>query len=169
MATILLGLGSNVGDRLANLQLACDLLMRAIPMLQTASVYATAPMYVEDQAVFYNSALIGSTDLDPRSLLKVLKSVEQEVGRRVGRRYGPREIDIDLIAYGNLRYRFGDQLEVPHHLVAERRFVLQPLADVAHDFDLPGLGKISVLLERTNGQRDSVNKVENAVLSIHRH
>ena len=169
MPVVLLALGSNVGDRHANLQAALDALARTIKVHATSAIYETAPMYVTDQPAFYNSALTASTDLSPRELLKTLKAAEAEIGRYPEKRYGPREIDIDLITFGSLVYRFGNQLEVPHHLVAERRFVLEPLHDLDPDASLPGLGKISILLERTNDQRGSVQKVENAVLSIHRH
>jgi 7,8-dihydro-6-hydroxymethylpterin-pyrophosphokinase len=103
-------------------------------------------------------------------LLRSLKEAEAEVGRELGRRYGPREIDVDLIAYGNLRYRFSEGeatiLEVPHHLVAERRFVLQPLFDIASDWELPGLGQVRSLLVRTNSQAESVQKVADAFLPV---
>lgn len=168
---VLLGLGSNVGDRLAHLSEAVEHLSSHMRLLAASEVYETAPMYVNDQPPFYNAAALAETDLSPRELLSVLKGIESEIGRRASTRYGPREIDIDLLAYGRLSYRFGDgagpKLQVPHSKIAERRFVLQPLADIAPDFRLPGLGVVSDLLDRTKEQSDSVRRTGHGVLSIH--
>jgi 2-amino-4-hydroxy-6-hydroxymethyldihydropteridine diphosphokinase len=169
MPEILLALGSNVGDRLANLHAATELLQAHVQLLGASAVYETAPMYVEDQKPFLNAALRAATTLSPMALLKTLKGLEGEVGRSAGQRYGPREIDIDLIAYGCLRYRFrggARDLELPHPRVAERRFVLQPLFDVNPDARLPGLGLVRELLQRTSEQAHDVHRIEHALLPI---
>ncbi len=172
MPQVLLGLGSNVGDRLSHLRQAVEALSQVLDLQAASRVYETAPMYVEDQGAFYNAALLAATELSPLTLLKRLKGVESEIGRAKGVRYGPREIDIDLLAYGVLRYRYSckDQkkLEVPHVRMTERRFVLAPLSDIAPQFLLPGLGVVCELLLRTNEQAESVKAVEDAVLPIHR-
>ena len=171
MPRVLLGLGSNVGDRLVNLQSAIRELRHVIDVDAVAAVYETAPMYVVDQPSFLNSALAGRTSLSPRALLFQLKAAEERIGRVSGERFGPRMIDIDLLSYGALAYRFVDRgelkLQVPHPKIAERRFVLAPLAELDSGAMLPGLGVVAGLLERTNDQADSVTRVKDAVLSIH--
>jgi 2-amino-4-hydroxy-6-hydroxymethyldihydropteridine diphosphokinase len=167
---VLLALGSNVGDRLANLCAAVEALSQRIDLLAVSSIYETAPMYLTDQQPFLNAALRAKTLCYPLQLLRLLKDTEVEVGRRAGKRFGPREIDIDLIAYGCLRYHFkgGERpLEVPHPRVAERRFVLQPLSDVSPDASLPGMGSIRELLDRTSEQARDVQRIEHALLPIH--
>jgi 2-amino-4-hydroxy-6-hydroxymethyldihydropteridine diphosphokinase len=166
---VFLGLGSNVGHRLSHLRHAVSLLSAEIEVLRVASVYETAAMYVTDQPAFYNSALVASTDLAPMRLLKRLKSVEAEIGRSQGVRYGPREIDIDLLACGCLSYRFDidgeTRLQVPHPKTGERRFVLAPLYELSPELVLPGLGAVGTLLQMTDGQSDAVQIVANAGLN----
>jgi 2-amino-4-hydroxy-6-hydroxymethyldihydropteridine diphosphokinase len=168
---ILLGLGSNVGDRLANLRRAVEALDFLEP-IAASRVYETAPMYVTDQPAFYNAALLAQSDLSPLALLRAVKDAEVRVGRSLGQRFGPREIDIDLLAYGSLAYRFSAggelRLQVPHPRVAERLFVLQPLHDVDPHALLPGIGRVSELIERISDQADTVKVVYDAVLPLHR-
>ena len=94
------------------------------------------------------------------------------MGRLERTRYGPREIDVDLVLYGALAYRFMDRgtvsLEVPHPRLSERRFVLQPLVDVWPEACVPGMGDASALLARTEASAATVLKASHAVLSIHR-
>lgn len=127
-------------------------------------------MYVESQPPFYNAAATGETDLGPRALLRRLKQIEDKLGRKTGQRYGPREIDLDLIAYGSVKYvfRMDDEIAfaVPHALVGERRFVLQPLFDLDPNIQLPGLGRVDHLLESTTHQASTVRKVSDGVLSV---
>ena len=167
---VLLALGSNVGDRLGNLCAAVDALSQRLELLAVSSIYETAPMYVTDQQPFLNAALRARTSDYPLKLLRQLKQTETEVGRRDGERFGPREIDIDLITYGRLRYLFrgGErELLVPHPRVPERRFVLQPLFDVSPDASLPGVGSIRDLLARTSDQAQDVQRIEHAILPVH--
>ncbi len=126
-------------------------------------------MYVADQPPFLNAALCGISHDGPLLLLRKLKDLEQELGRTPRERNGPREIDIDLLAYGSLKYRFagGLRLTVPHPRVVERRFVLQPLADLAFDFHLPGLGTVRELLIQTNDQAADVVRLDHALLPVH--
>ncbi len=172
MATVLIALGTNVGDRLENLQRAVDALRSLIQIHLVSAVYETAPMYVTDQGPFYNAALKASTDLGPRALLAVLKQCEAHLGRQDRPRFGPREIDLDLISYGQLIYRFEGAertLQVPHPRSPERRFVLAPLADVAPNVNLPGFGRVSDLLQQTSTPAEHVVKLPNAILSIRSH
>src|SRR5919202_64866 len=106
-----LGLGSNVGDRLANLRAAAELL----PVVARSSVYETEPQgEVLDQPDFLNACVEIETDLPPEELLYVCKVVEAETGRLIGGpRHGPRTIDIDLLLLGDLEYR-SDRLQIPH-------------------------------------------------------
>lgn len=169
MPEVLLALGSNVGDRLANLRDALEALGTNLDLLAVSAIYETAPMYVVEQQPFLNAALRAQTGCYPLELLRLLKQTETEVGRQTGQRFGPREIDIDLIAYGSLKYSLkgGDRdLELPHPRVAERRFVLQPLFDVDPDGRLPGLGTIRELLARTEDQAQDVHRIEHALLPV---
>lgn len=172
MAVALIALGSNVGDSVANLRLALDLLGRQTDVLAVSDIYETEPMYVENQPKFQNAAVRVSTYLSPLQLLETLKGIESEVGRLRRERYGPREVDLDLIAYGSLSYVFESmgetKLTVPHPRTPERRFVLEPLNDVAPHFDLPGLGVVSDLLQATKDQAASVQRREDVALSFHR-
>ena len=130
MASVLLGLGSNVGDRLASLQAAVAGLAPAAVPTAVSAVYETRPMYVEDQAPFLNIAVAAETRLGPQDLLARLKGLERRLGRTPGVRFGPRRIDIDILLFGD--EAAGDpDLEVPHPRMLERAFVLVPAADVA--------------------------------------
>jgi len=140
MAEACLALGSNLGDRLANLGAAVAALAPAVRVAAVSPVYETAPAYVEDQPHFLNAALRGETSLSPEDLLRHVKDVERRVGRRPTRRYGPRVVDIDILFLGDTVLST-PSLTIPHPLMAERRFVLQPLADIAADWRHPVLGR----------------------------
>ena len=169
VALVLIALGSNLGDRLGAMQRALDALSSSIKWKRASKVYETKPMYVEDQPAFLNAAVLGETSLGPFGLLALLKSTELSIGREGGERFGPREIDLDLIAYGQLRLssRRGERsLELPHPRLLERRFVLAPLADVAGELNLPGMGRVDELLLATKEQAGDVMIVNDAVLSV---
>lgn len=172
MPEIVIALGSNVGDSVARIGQAVELLWEHMHVSAVSPLYRTEPMYVLDQPPFINGALLAETTASPRDLLRICKSVEAEIGRLARERYGPREIDVDLIAYGRLKYRFQDEgrvvLELPHPRVIERRFVLAPLADIAPELDLVGLGTVENLLIQTNDQAGSVLRIDHADVSIHR-
>jgi len=159
-----------VGDREGYLRRAVERLGRALTLVKASAVYETAPMYVEDQPPFLNAALSANTDLGPLALLRLLKRVEAEVGRAQRERYGPREIDLDLVAYGVAAYRFVERgrtiLEVPHPRAPERRFVLQPLFDLDPQLELSGLGSVNDLLQATETDVESVRRLEHVVLSL---
>lgn len=171
MAVVLVGLGTNVGDREGHLRLALQFLNDRLGPLTVSSVYETEPMYVTDQPAFLNAAASVTTDVGPLGVLRLLKRTEQEVGRFPRERFGPREIDLDLIAYGSVSYRYEHigkvVLQVPHPRVVERRFVLAPVAEIAPDFVLPGLGSVMRLLDATNLQTESVQKREDGHLSLY--
>ena len=137
---IYLGLGSNVGDRRAALDAACAALEPKLRVLRRSPIYATAPWGFTEQAEFLNQVLEVESDLAPKELLKLLKSVELQLGRQ--RRFvnGPREIDVDILLYDDLVLD-EDGLQVPHPSIVERAFVLVPLAELAPNAVIPGTGK----------------------------
>jgi 2-amino-4-hydroxy-6-hydroxymethyldihydropteridine diphosphokinase len=134
-----LGLGSNVGDRLANLRAARDaLVLYEVAVEASSSVYETAPQgEVLDQPDFLNAAVRVRTALGPEELLEAAKSVERDIGRPPGGvRHGPRPIDVDVLLLGDLEYSSG-RLSLPHREVTSRRFVLEPLLELDPDLALP--------------------------------
>lgn len=140
MATVYLGLGTNLGDRFANLKAAVAALEAVAKIDALSRVYETAPLYVTDQPAFLNMAVRAATNLAPADLLHRLKAIESELGRVGGVRYGPRLIDLDILMYDDRMVEAAD-LIIPHPRLAERRFALAPLADIAADIRHPALGR----------------------------
>lgn len=141
MAQVYIGLGSNLGDRIEHLRAALEKLDTVMALDQLSTVYETAPKYVVDQPPFLNMAVGGETALLPPELLEQLKLFEIEIGRvPAAERYGPRAIDLDILFYGDAVIEQTD-LQVPHPLMAEREFVLRPLADIAAGKQHPVTGK----------------------------
>jgi 2-amino-4-hydroxy-6-hydroxymethyldihydropteridine diphosphokinase len=135
-----LGLGSNIGERLAHLQAAIAALgQRGITVSASSSVYETEPVgLVLDQREFFNACIAIETDDGPEELLRACKEVERAVGREPsGVRHGPRVIDVDVLLLDDLVYR-SDRLSLPHPEVTSRRFVLVPLLELDPDLTLPG-------------------------------
>lgn len=130
MARVYLGLGTNLGDRLANLRAAVVALGELGQVVRLSSVFETAPLYVTDQPAFFNMAVCLDTPLSPQTLLVRLKALETELGRVTSRRYGPRLIDLDILLHGELVVEQPD-LSIPHPRLTERRFALAPLAEIA--------------------------------------
>jgi 2-amino-4-hydroxy-6-hydroxymethyldihydropteridine diphosphokinase len=152
MPTVYLALGTNLGDRPANLRAAVDSLPPAVNFLAGSPVYETPPWGLTDQPAFLNMAVRGETALPPLELLRRLKQLEVSLGRQPGVRWGPRLIDIDILFYDDLVI---DQpgLIVPHPRLHERAFVLVPLADLAPDLVHPVLGKsVRELLAGVNAE-----------------
>jgi 2-amino-4-hydroxy-6-hydroxymethyldihydropteridine diphosphokinase len=135
-----LGLGSNVGDRRANLQRAVELLpARGVTVLASSSTYDTDPVgEVLDQPDFLNACIRIETELGPEELLDACKDVERELGRDLegGIRHGPRPIDVDLLLLGDTAYA-SERLTLPHEQVLARRFVLIPLLELDMDLAVP--------------------------------
>ncbi len=140
--TALLSLGSNLGDRLANLRAALATLEAGIPhtSFAVAPIYETEPVDVPEQWAeqsYCNTAVALETDLAPDVLSATVHAIEEKLGRRRMGYHAPRTIDIDIVAFGDARSSRPD-LRLPHPEAASRRFVLQPLADICPDFVLPG-------------------------------
>lgn len=135
--TVYIGLGSNLGDRVAHLREAVNRLSEVIKIEQVSRLYVAAPLgYVRDDA-FVNAALKARTDLKPLDLLRELQEIERAMGRRRVT-YGPRPIDLDILYYGSWQMET-IELTIPHPRLAQRAFVLKPLADIAPDLMHPVL------------------------------
>jgi 2-amino-4-hydroxy-6-hydroxymethyldihydropteridine diphosphokinase len=136
--SVYIGLGSNLGDRVANLRDAVHRLGSIIHIEQVSRLYVAAPLgYVRHDA-YINAALHGKTTMTPIDLLGMLQSIEVAMGRRPGVQFGPRPIDLDLLFYDSLQMETY-KLTIPHPRMAERAFVLKPLADIAPDLMHPVL------------------------------
>lgn len=134
------GLGSNVGDRLENLRAACRLLERqGVRISARSGVYETAPQgEVLNQPDFLNAVVAVQTDAAPLELLAICKAIEAELGRAPdGPRHGPRVVDLDVLALGQETWS-DEQITLPHPEVLSRRFVLEPLLELAPELQLPG-------------------------------
>ena len=153
-AAVYLGLGANVGNRLANLRLALAR-MRTFARLEAVSrLYETAPVGLEEQPPFLNAACRVTTGLEPAALLRFLKNLEAEIGRRPGGPLGgPRPIDLDILLYGE-RVVETKSLCIPHPRLADRAFVLAPLCDLAPELRHPLLGKTMRELLDAVGEAD---------------
>jgi 2-amino-4-hydroxy-6-hydroxymethyldihydropteridine diphosphokinase len=134
---IYLSLGSNMGDREGNLRKAVErLASQDVRVLHTSRIYETEPMDYKDQAWFLNQVVEAETALFPMQLLTRIGRVERELGRTRTLRKGPRTIDIDILFYGAATVETA-RLGIPHPRIAERRFVLAPLAELAPDLRHP--------------------------------
>lgn len=137
MKTVFLSLGSNLGDRAANLSRARDLLKSSdLTITRASSLYETEPRDLRNQPWFLNQVIEAQTILLPRRLLAHIQKAEREIGRRRTIAKGPRVIDIDILLYGQSIVRTPD-LEIPHPRIAGRRFVLEPLAELAPELRHP--------------------------------
>ena len=142
MQKIYLALGSNVGDARAHIESALVQLLEKVSGIECAPLYISKPLYHAEQASFINTVVSGTTSLLPEELLVFVKDVEKRVGRIERFRNGPREIDIDILFYDDMILN-AENLVIPHPRIAERAFVLMPLADIAPDFVHPVLKKSS--------------------------
>ena len=149
MERVFLGLGSNIGDRTANIERASRLIgeIEAVRLVRMSSLFETEPVGYEDQPDFINAVLEIGTPLTPRELLAAVKEIEQRMGRTRTVRFGPRIIDVDILLFGQ---RVIDEpgLTIPHPRMHERRFVLGPLAEIAPEAVHPVLKKSVMELYR---------------------
>jgi 2-amino-4-hydroxy-6-hydroxymethyldihydropteridine diphosphokinase len=142
------GLGANLGPREVTLLRAADLLAAAdgVEVVAVSQLRETDPVGFVEQPPFLNGAIALDTSLSPRAVLELLLEVEEELGRVRGERWGPRTVDLDLLVYGDERVD-EDGLHVPHPRLHERRFALEPLAELDPELVIPGLGSVSALLD----------------------
>jgi 2-amino-4-hydroxy-6-hydroxymethyldihydropteridine diphosphokinase len=145
MKTVI-ALGSNIGDRVANLNGAIEKLKGFIKIDKVSTFHDTDPVGGPEQPNFLNAVLIGDTNLDPHELLIKCLEVENEFGRTREIHWGPRTLDIDLISVGESVIK-SETLTLPHPLAHERKFVLEPWLEVDPNGELIGRGRVSDLLQ----------------------
>ena len=138
--TVYLSLGSNLGDRRANLRNAIGKLLNAGNLLAVSSFYETEPVEFAEQPWFLNCAVALQTELNADDFLKEIISIEREMGRQRTAPKGPRTVDIDILLFGKAVIH-QPQLTIPHPAMHQRRFVLEPLAEIAPDTQHPVLKK----------------------------
>jgi 2-amino-4-hydroxy-6-hydroxymethyldihydropteridine diphosphokinase len=156
--TAYLSLGSNLGDRAANLRAALAQLNAAGPLAAVSAFYETQPVDVPDQPWFLNCVAVINTDKSPRELLQLALKIESEMGRLRMRHKGSRNIDIDLLLFGD---RVIDEpgLKIPHPAMHKRRFVLEPLAEIAPQARHSQLGKTALELLMALGDGQTVRRL----------
>jgi 2-amino-4-hydroxy-6-hydroxymethyldihydropteridine diphosphokinase len=148
--TVFLSLGSNLGDRQANLREAIRRLAPQVIVTAESPMYDTPPWGEKNQPTFLNMAVKGDTDLPPMDLRDLVKQIEADMGRKPSYRWGPRSIDIDILLYGDL-IMDTPRLTIPHARMHERGFVLVPLDAIAAEVRHPVLGlSIHELLQRVD-------------------
>ena len=165
MYSVYIGFGSNIGDRLGHIRNAIHTLSKTegITLQKMSSVYKTDPVGYEAQSEFLNGVAAIQTSLPPLSLLHTLKNIETVIGRQHRIRWGPREIDLDILIYGDLCLQT-EKLIIPHPEMHRRRFVLAPLAEIASDLVHPVFQEtVQTLLEHLEDDK-SVVKKEGCVL-----
>ena len=153
MKIVYLGLGSNLGDRAAYLQSAVDeLKARDLRLRRVSSLYETEPVGLREQGWFLNQVAEFETELFPLQLLQRIQRIERKLGRRRILVDGPRTIDIDILLYGNAIVKAAG-LEIPHPRYRERRFVLEPLAELNPALKDPETRKtVTAMLDAVRGQ-----------------
>lgn len=154
---VALGLGSNTGDREANLQLAVRSLTPHLEEIQVSSPFHTQPLHETSQPAFLNAAVVATCSLSAEDLLGLAKGLEWLAGRRPGPRYGPRPLDVDILVYGDRRIR-RPELIIPHPLLRQRAFVLAPLSEIAPHLPIPPDGARVIDLLSALGDDQGVEK-----------
>jgi 2-amino-4-hydroxy-6-hydroxymethyldihydropteridine diphosphokinase len=152
MARAWIGLGSNLGDRLGHIKSALGMMVQVpkTELVRVSSVYDTEPVGKADQPRFLNAVAELETGLSPRALLAELRAIEDRCGRMRRDMWGPRTLDLDILVHGNVELAT-EELTVPHPRLADRAFVLVPLAEIAPTLVVPGLRKNARLLLKELG------------------
>jgi 2-amino-4-hydroxy-6-hydroxymethyldihydropteridine diphosphokinase len=159
--TVYLSLGSNIGDRAANLHAAIEKLGALGEIVATSSFYETEPVDFTAQPWFLNCAVAVRTQLMPKLFLSKIQMIEQQMGRRRIQPKGPRNIDIDILLFGNSVVS-APELQIPHAAMHERRFVLEPLAEIAPEVRHPVLKKtVREMLQQLQSDTGLVKKASN--------
>ena len=163
MALVYLGLGTNLGNREANIELAKKLLAPELRLRRVAPVYESEPMYRPGQPLFMNTACSVETELSPQEVLDKAKSIERSMGRKKGLQYGPRIIDVDILFYDDI-VMDTPELTIPHARMHERAFVLAPLSHIAGDLVHPVSGKTIAEMKAALGNfTNKIFKIDQAV------
>ncbi len=145
---VFLAFGSNLGDRISAIQTGIEFLEQGnIELVTLSSFYVSRPKYLSDQPEFVNCVGHFTTTITPGELLDSCMDAEKAAGREKRERYGPRELDVDLLLFGQQSVSEAD-LEIPHPGIPERLFVLVPLAEVSRELIVPGMGPVNELLEK---------------------
>lgn len=158
--TAYIGLGSNLGDKEANLKRALELLDRSpgLRVTRTASFYRTAPVGYTRQDWFLNTVAEVETALAPGELLTLLLAIEKELGRVRTIHWGPRMVDLDLLLFGGEEIDTPD-LVVPHPRLSQRAFVMAPLAELAPELKIAGRGTAAELAEELS-KKQAIEKLK---------
>ncbi|RMF32591.1 MAG: 2-amino-4-hydroxy-6-hydroxymethyldihydropteridine diphosphokinase [Chlorobiota bacterium] len=161
---VLLALGSNLGDRIGYLRAATAAIVERgyLERVRFSPIYETAPVGCSDQPNFLNCCITGTTSLPPDQLHSTLKALEVELGRKPRPRWHEREIDVDLILYGNLILRT-PELEIPHPQALERAFVLIPAQAIAPEWIFPGTGRTIGELAATVKAEPPLRQIEESL------
>ena len=134
MSRVYLGIGSNLGNRRGNITKAIALLKEnKIKVRKKSHIIETLPVGGPSQGKFLNAVIEAKTELKPKELLRALKSIEKQLGRKKGVRFGPRSIDLDILFFDDLKIKT-KYLEIPHPRICDREFVLKPLSQIAPMF-----------------------------------
>ena len=157
MTNVFLGIGGNLGDRRATMRRAVAEIRAVVDDVRMSSLYETAAWGVTDQPSFLNAVVRGSTELSPLELLDAMQAIENQLGRVRTLHWGPRTIDIDILLYGS-DVIDEPRLKVPHPYMAQRGFVLRPLADLAAGLTLPDGSLVGELL--TTIDQDDLRQIE---------
>jgi 2-amino-4-hydroxy-6-hydroxymethyldihydropteridine diphosphokinase len=158
MTTVLICIGSNIGQRKKNCQRAIALLKDKVTILKTSSFYETEPWHNTKGACFVNCITEIVTSLDPRRLLDILKWIEQKMGRVDAGKWGPRIIDLDILFYGDEIIEEND-ITIPHPFLDKRAFVLVPLSEIAPDILHPVINKTATEMLSELKDTGSVKKL----------
>lgn len=147
---VVIALGANLGDPKKQISLAIDAIRDCVKVNKISRLYETAPFKVSDnQPNYINAVLIGETELQPKELMKELLAIEAKLGRQRAFPKAARTIDLDIIDYEGF-YLQSDELTLPHPRAFERKFVLEPWAEIDPTAELPGFGPVSELLAALN-------------------
>ena len=158
--TVYLSLGSNLGDRVAHIEQALARLAEEnVRVVRRSSFYQTEPVEFLAQGWFLNIALEAETELMPRQLLRVIRQIERDLGRKRTVRSGPRTIDIDILLFG-ANIMNAAELEIPHPRMTERRFVLVPMAEIASTLRHPVLRLTMAELLAATKDRSQVRRIQ---------
>ena len=166
MQKFVVSYGSSLGDRTRNIAQAIGAVSAFAEILALSPVYETAALYMTDQNPFINGVFLGQTHLEPAELLTKLKEIEKNIGRVERGRNMPREIDLDVVWYEDYVSKPPSVPAIPHPGAHQRRFVLEPLNDIAPDLLLPGYGVVRELLSDPGVQSQQVRRVADAPILV---